>query len=77
MLIYSFLALTLTEKIEYVKNNCILIMNRVEGVYIFKLYSMRRYYVEIKYKMDETQIETISVFDDIENLAPYLDKIKY
>lgn len=71
MYILSFLKLSFIEKAEYVRSRGPYLLGRIEGIYVYKLYHLNDYYVEMKFKYDETNLESLAVFDGTDNLVPW------
>ncbi|GAB3567652.1 hypothetical protein GCM10027578_18940 [Spirosoma luteolum] len=49
-----------------------ILANRYEGDEIFLLYSLRSFYVELRYDAYSNNLRQVSAFRDTEQLGPYL-----
>ncbi|WPP51242.1 hypothetical protein [Catalinimonas niigatensis] len=75
MLIHAFLSLAIFERAEYVRRNGVYLIGRLEGIFLYKLFEMDGYFIEIKINYKEDHIEAVNTFQDNIRLSPYLEII--
>jgi hypothetical protein len=75
MLINYFLRLAIIDRVEFVKENGVFLMRRTEGEFIYNLYELFGYYVEIKFNPKEKKTELVKLFNDTDKLSDYLNDI--
>lgn len=72
----QFASQSLALKAEYVKEQGTLLMGRVGELFIYSLYDVNGFYVEIAYDFIEKKIVGIDAFYDTNRLESYLKRIK-
>ena len=75
MTFYQFKILSEYKQYETLKQKGVVIAERISTAYKFFLYQVDNFYVELKYNLFETKIETIKCFFDTKDLDPYLPDI--
>lgn len=75
MLIHVFLSLAVFDRAEYVRRNGVYLMCRLEDIYLYKLFELDGYFVEIRFNYQEDYIESVEAFQHTEKLLPYLEHI--
>lgn len=76
MLINYFLRLAIVDRAEFVKQNGVFLMSRTENNFLYQLYELFGYYVEIKLDKEE-KVEFVYVFNDTNKLSGYLNDIDF
>jgi hypothetical protein len=75
MLIHIFLSLAIFDRAEYVRRNGVYLMCRLEDIYLYKLFEMDGYFVEIKFNYKEDYIQSVEAFHSTEKLLPFLNHV--
>lgn len=75
MLIHIFLSLTTLDRAEYVRRNGAYLLCRLEGIFLYKLFELDGYFVEIKLNYQQDKIESVEAFSSTDKLLPYLRHI--
>lgn len=75
MLINYFLSLAIYDRAMFVKENGIFLMSRKGDKFIYNLYELFGYYVEIRFNHKENKTEFVKIFNDTDKLSLYLNNI--